>query len=213
MNKHYIYILISRTQTRFGRCIRWFGGIQYNHAAISLDSELKELYAFARPQHHAIFLGRLVHENLERYTLRKNRSVPAVVFRLSVSQEEYEYIRNMIQEISCDPEYMYNLFSVLTYPLTHGFATYKAFTCIEFVAHILKKLQYPLTQPAYRYKPDDLLKLLKSQIVYQGDLREYMLCTETDDNYFSALTWRLILCNLIAMAKIVGRTYLRKLVY
>lgn len=206
-----IYIVISRTPTKFGRCIRWFGRIQYNHAAIGLDEELRELYAFARPQHHAIFLGHLVRETLERYTLRRNHSVPVVVFRLSVSQEEYNGIRNMIQRIFEDSEYMYNLFSVLTYPFTKGFATYKCYTCTEFVFHVLNELGYPLKHPEYRYKPDDLLKLLKPQIVYEGDLREYMVCSEKDDNYFSGLTLRLMYRNLNAMMKIMGRTYfLRK---
>lgn len=211
MSIQYIYIVISRTQTRFARCIRLFGGIKYNHTAISLDQELQEMYAFARPQHNAIFLGRLVRETLDRYTLRKNNSVPAVVFRLPVSLEEYENVRNLIEQISGDSEYMYNLFSVLTYPVFRGFSTYKAFNCTEFAAYVLKQLNYPLELPAYRYKPDDLLEIFQEQIVYEGDLRTYMADHEKDDGYFAPFTWKLVYQNLCAMVKIAARTCRRNL--
>ena len=206
-NNQYVYIVISRTQTYFARCIRWIGGLEYNHSAIGLDEELKELYAFSRPQHRSVVLGRLVRETLDRYTLRKERSIPVVVFKLPVPQREYDELRQMIYQISEDPEYMYNLFSVLTYPLTRGFSTYKSFNCTEFTAHVLKKLNYPLPEPAYRYKPDDFLNILRTYIVYQGDLRNYMRCQDTDEQYFETYNLRMLWRNFFAMLKIIGRTY------
>lgn len=207
MENQYIYIMISRTQTKFAQWIRYLGRIKYNHSAIGLDKELKELYAFSRPQHHAIFLGHLVRETLDRYTLRRDCSIPVVVFRLPVSKELYNEIHDYIQGISRDSEYMYNLFSVLTYPVTHGFATYKTFNCTEFAAHILKKLNYPLEEPAYRYKPDDFLEILQEYIIFEGDLRQYMLCTDTDEQYFEMPNPKMIYLNFCAMLKIIGRTY------
>ncbi len=205
-NKH-IYIMISKTQTYFAHCIRYFGGIQYNHSSIGLDAELKELYAFSRPQHRAIFLGRLVRETLDRYTLKKERPIPVVVFKLPIKPEEYTELREMIQSISCDPEYLYNLFSVLTYPFTKGFATYKSFNCTEFVAHILKKLNYPLSEPAYRYKPDDFLEILAPYVIFEGDLREYMCCEDTDEQYFEHNNLRMAFRNFFGIIRIIGRTY------
>ena len=207
MDKRYIYIVISRTQTKFAQCIRCVGRIKYNHSAIGLDKELKELYAFSRPQHRAIFLGKLVRERLNRYTMNKDCIVPVVVFRLPVSEELYQEIRQYIQQISYDPEYIYNLFSVLTYPVTRGFATYKSFNCTEFAAHILKKMHYPLEQPAYRYKPDDFLEILKDNIIFEGDLRQYMLCKDIDEQYFEPMTFTGILKNFYGVLRIIGRTY------
>lgn len=183
-----IYIMISSTPTKFAHLIRLFGRVQYNHAAIALDADLNYLYAFARPQHKALLLGRLVRESLERYTLRKNVTVPVVVFRLPVTSAEYQYIESTIYNIQQDREYMYNLFSVITFPFFKGFETYKAFSCIEFVTYLLKKLNYPLSKPCFSYKPDDLLNLLTDNIIYQGDIRNCLVHNQTDCTYFAPLT-------------------------
>ena len=98
MNDKYIYVMISRTTTGFGRVIRYIGRMQYNHTALSLDEDLKELYAFSRPQHHAIFMGRLVRETLDRYTMKKDRTIPVTIFRLKVTHEQYDQLRQMIYQ-------------------------------------------------------------------------------------------------------------------
>lgn len=211
MNNQYIYLIITKTHTKFAKCLRIVGGLNYNHSAISLDAELNELYSFSRPQHSAVFLGHLVRETLNRYTLDKDFEVPVVVFQLPVSQNTYAEMREYIKEIMNDDEYMYNLFSVLTYPFTKGFATYKAFNCTEFAAHLLKKMGYPINHPPYQYKPDDFLEILKDYIVFEGDLRAYMQCTDIDENYLKHLSFKEILKNTFAMFKIIGRTYLRKI--
>lgn len=211
MSHKYIYVMISRTQTGFGRIIRQIGRIQYNHSAISLDEAFKELYAFSRPQHHAIFAGRLVRETLDRYTLNKDRTIPVTVFRLKVTCEQYNKLREMIECISNDPEYMYNLFSVLTYPITRGFSTYKSYNCTEFVAHVLKGLQFPLDRPAYNYKPDDFLEILAPYIVYQGDIKGYMRCLDTDEQYFEHMSMHMIGKNVKGFMRILGRTYFSNL--
>lgn len=44
----YLYVMVSRTDTGFARLIRRFTGCYYNHAAISFDCDLRQLYSFAR---------------------------------------------------------------------------------------------------------------------------------------------------------------------
>lgn len=207
MSVRYIYIMISRTRTGFGRLLRYVGRMQYNHSSISLDEDFKELYAFSRPKHHALFTGRLVRETLDRYTLKKGHMIPVTVFQLQITQEQHDKIRCMIEEISQDPEYMYNLFSVLTYPITKGFETYKSYNCTEFVAHTLKELNFPLEKPAYSYKPDDFLQILSPYIVYQGDIKGYMRCLDTDEQYFEHINIHMILENIMGLFRIFGRTY------
>ena len=64
-----IYIVLSRTQTRFGRCIRLVARQQYNHVSIALDPALTQLYAYARPRQYALLQGGLVRETQDRYTV------------------------------------------------------------------------------------------------------------------------------------------------
>ena len=187
MTQRYVYVVISKTATRFGYVLRRVGGVHYNHAAIALDEELKELYSFARKQYHAALIGGLVEETVERYTLRKQTEIPVTVFRILVSAEQYLQIKQEIEGIKQDQEYKYNLFSVLTFPITKGFAVYKAYSCIEFVMNMMKKADYTLTKPAYQYTPDELLELFAAEIWFQGNLLDYCSLRSRDDTYFQPM--------------------------
>jgi len=209
-NSKYIYVVISRTPTRFAYFIRKFGNLCYNHAAISLTADLSQIYAFARPQHNALLVARLVPESLERYTLRKNTPVPIVVFRLDVSDEQYNWVKDTINSIQNDPEYMYNLFSVIFYPFIKGFKTYKAFSCVEFVAYILNHLGYSLNKPRYRCTPDDLLAMLSDKIVYEGDIRGRMAAVNCDGTYFAPMTAKIIRESVKNIFEISKRSLFRR---
>lgn len=198
--------MISRTPTRFAACIRRVGGLRYNHAAVGLDAGLRRLYAFARPQHHAVLQGRLVRESLDRYTLRQPVTVPVVVFRLTVSEQQYRWVQQTIARIQSDPGYLYNLVSVLTYPLFRGLTMEKSFSCMEFVVYVLKQLGYPLRRPCCRYRPDDLIRLLPDCIVYEGDVRGCVRSDYCDDQYFKPLSGGMVVGNIWGMLRVLART-------
>lgn len=206
----YIYLILSSTPTKFAYCIRKVGRTRYNHAAISLDENLEYTYAYARRMHKTVFLSGLVRENLDRYTLKKNKPVPISVYRIPVTEREYEWIKNIIMRMENDTEYMYNLYSVLTYPVTKGFRTYKSFTCTEFVTHILRKLNYPINKPCYSYRPDDLIPILDGYNVYEGDIRRRMISKSKDDKYFTPLTFGIFMNNLKAFYIITRRAFFKK---
>ena len=48
----YIYVLLTRTPTKFGALIRKVAKQHYNHASIALDSKFNHIYAFARKKHN-----------------------------------------------------------------------------------------------------------------------------------------------------------------
>ncbi|MBQ5917447.1 MAG: hypothetical protein IIW92_02640, partial [Lachnospiraceae bacterium] len=131
-----IYLMISQTGTKFAKSIRKIGKQQYNHSSISLDADLRRTFGYARPQHNAVLMGRLVRESLERYTLGKDEPVQIAVFKVPVTEEQYEWVKKEIALRLNNEEYMYNLLSVLTYPFVKGYSVENMFTCIEFVAYI-----------------------------------------------------------------------------
>ena len=88
----FIYIVISRTPTKFGGLVRKCAKQQYNHASIALDEDLSHIYAFARSKHNSPLISGLVRESLDRFTLRKNARVPVIVFKIPVTQEQYDAI-------------------------------------------------------------------------------------------------------------------------
>lgn len=201
----YIYILLTHTHTFSAQLIRCFGHVKYNHCALALDEECCRLYSFARPEKNGLFLGKMVHESIDRYTLHHSVGVNCAVVKLPVSEDQYQQIEKRIHEIENDDEYMYNFLSVLTYPLSGGFSVYKSYSCVEFVVSILKMIDSGLDQPAYRYTPDTLLKHYMDYLVYQGDLRKYLSLKKHDEQYFAAMTFSLLFLNLAGIYKILKR--------
>ena len=61
-----------------------------------------------------------------------------VLYRLPVPDERFIAARRTVQMMLRDGEYIYNVWSVFTYPLTRGLPAYKAQTCSEFTAGILR---------------------------------------------------------------------------
>ena len=202
-----IYIMISSTGTRFAKTIRKIGKQQFNHSSISLDADLRRTYGYARPQHNAVLMGRLVRETLERYTLGKDEPVEIAVFKIPVTPEEYDWVKKELAIRLNNKEYMYNLFSVLTYPIFKGYSVENMYTCIEFVAHIMKKLGYLLDKPACKYTPDDLLTYFEANMVYRGDVRGIMTYNPENKNYFAPMSMKVAMGNMKALFRLIKRTF------
>lgn len=201
-----IYIIISSTCTNFAKTIRTFGRVRYNHASISLDENLHEIYSFGRQKHTALLTGKLVRENISRFTLDKVSHVDVAIFKVPVTEEQYDDIVEFIHSVYSDREYLYNLFSVLTYPLTKGLSVYKAFTCIEFIMYLLTRVGKEFDRPLYEYKPDDLLVLLEENLMYQGNLLEYVEEKKTVTNYFDRLSVPEYKESAVCLSKLLART-------
>lgn len=172
----YVYIVISQTTSRFGGMIRKVLGCYYNHASIAFDEKLENLYSFGRFKQRMPLLAGLIKEYPARFLVGKQQQVPVCIYQIPITEEQYRNGLKRIQEISEDEdEYLYNLFSVLSYPLSGGFATYKAYSCVEFVAHMVHYMNIPLTvkKPAYAYTPEELGRALNQNIYYEGNLLEY----------------------------------------
>lgn len=202
-----IYLMVSQTGTKFAKSIRKIGKQQYNHSSISLDADLRRTYGFARPQHNAVLMGRLVRESLERYTLGKDEPVEIAVFKIPVTEEEYQWVKKEIALRLNNPEYMYNLLSVLTYPFVKGYSVENMFTCIEFVAYIMKHLGYLQDRPACKYTPDDLLIYFKDNLVYKGDIREIMTYNPKKKNYFAPMSMKVFVGNTTSLWRLISRTF------
>ena len=201
-----IYVLLSRTQTKVASLVRRFGHVKYyNHCALALDKELTQLYAFARPEQHGLLLGKMVRETKDRYTNGDTVSIPACVLEIPVTEEQYELVSKRVREIENDKEYMYNFLSVITHPFKGGMSVYKSYSCVEFVAAILKMIDANLCKEACRYLPDDLYLHYQDKIAFEGDLRSYMSQSKRDDVYFKGLSWGLLFLNVVALDKIIRR--------
>lgn len=94
-------------------------------------------------------------------------------YRLPVPDERFIAARRTVQMMLRDGGYIYNVWSVFTYPLTRGLPAYKAQTCSEFTAGILRIAGLRLDRPDCRYHPEDFTHLLEGLEVYRGSLAAY----------------------------------------
>lgn len=185
---YYIYIVISETPTQFGKLIRQFAKIKYNHASIAFDEDLHFLYSFGRRQYKNPMNAGLVREYPDRFTLRRYSRVNVRIYRVPVSKEQYTLAKSRILEIKHDADgYLYNLFSVLSYPLLgRCFHTYKTFTCAEFVAHIFRHIGV-ISEPgkfSCNYTPEELGDCVKNWLFFEGNLLDYWTCAPVVRNNF-----------------------------
>ncbi|HRM91523.1 MAG TPA: GH3 auxin-responsive promoter family protein, partial [Thomasclavelia ramosa] len=172
----------------------------------ALDENLQALYSFARLQHNSLFLAGIVLETIPRYTLRKETFVDVAIIKIPVSLEQYKLANEIIGELYGNEEYLYNLFSVLTYPVTKGFATYQSYTCVEFVIHVLSQIGFKFSAPGYYYKPDDLLTIFKDNIYFEGNLLDYCPDERIDEQYFAPMSFEVAKKSAKCFGKIVGRS-------
>ncbi len=204
--KH-IYIMLSSTKTKFAKAIRIFGKQKYNHASLIVSDDYSEIYAYARPQHNAVLLAGLVEENLERYTLGKEGKVPVAVYKIEVSDSEYGWIMTNIKEMLYNPEYIYNLFSVLSHPIFKGFSVEKSFTCIEFIVYLLRRRGMLTEKKCCHYTPDDLIDELKEFLVYEGDVRGLIPDRKGKRDYFAPFSWSLFKQSVRSFCVLTKRTF------
>lgn len=186
----FIYILFSSTPSRFGRMIRYASGTRFNHVSVAFDEDLRKLYSFGRRRNSIPINAGLVQEYPERFSLKKVDYVGIKIYRIPISKQQMRLGKKRIRQIMNDDCYLYNLYSVLFYPIFKGFYTYKAYTCVEFVIHLLRVLQIdvPTDKPGYKYLPDELEHILKAECLYEGNLLEYTCgCRAMNNDFFDPI--------------------------
>lgn len=190
-NMYHIFIVISRTHTKFGKIVRLFSGSRFNHASIAFDESLTEWFAFARSKKKNMLSARLVKENHSRYVDYQG-PVNCRIYKIPVSQRQYEAIRRKVGCVYQDKDFIYNYASILTYPVLKGISCYKAFTCVEFIAYLLQKLGMSLSKEPSQISPDELAADLAPYLYYQGDLTGYIKkrrhIYKDNGEYFKRLT-------------------------
>jgi hypothetical protein len=174
MNK--IYVVLSATPTKIGMMIRTLTRSSFNHASISLTRDLSEMYSFARYRAHNPLVGGFIQEFPQRLTLGKDRDVQIKVFEISVSDIQYQSIKDFIYGVRDDEERcIYNSLAILGRPFGMGCNTYKAYVCTDFVVKALLCGSICLSKDAILapLTPREIEELLDQYLIYSGSLLEY----------------------------------------
>lgn len=153
----YVYIAFISTNTTIGKIIRKLTGWKYSHVSVSLDPNLIEYHAFARKNNVSAFDAGYNLDYKSNYTSKLDLPVHAVYYKIPVTKEEYLKISKFIEEIANDREYIFNLLSMVTTTILHGFEIYKSYNCITFTSIILTYIKkVKLSKKYYKYDLNEL---------------------------------------------------------
>ena len=167
-----VYILLTDTGTLFTKLIKLYTKKPYNHASISFDSELSEVYSFGRKTARNPFIGGFVKEDVNKGLFKEAN---CAVYALTVNEVQLQKMNHCIKEIEAQKgEYRYNLLGLLGFLFNKPIQRKKAFFCSQFVATVLKKCNIiDFEKSPSLVAPNDLQKVSKCQLVYEGELKAY----------------------------------------
>ncbi|MFB5268250.1 hypothetical protein ACE41H_15905 [Paenibacillus enshidis] len=170
-----VFILLTNTGTLFTRVIQTYTKAPYNHASISFDRELSELYSFGRKHPGNPLNGGFVKEDIKTGTFSKYPNTTCVIYELRVSEREVEKMRRVLHIfVRSRQKYMYNLLGVIGVALKEPVEFSNSYFCSQFVAEILQRSGINIWNklPAL-VTPDDFRQSERLQLIYEGKLSEY----------------------------------------
>ena len=171
--KNSIYIVLIKSLTGLGKFSRTFSNYEYTHISICLDDELNDFLSFSRRRLNSLFDAGFTHEYRDYYAFSDNSKFKVKVFKLDVDDDALMDIKEFIDKCNSN-KYIFNIYSMLTMPLFHGFRIYKAYNCMSFVGMIIKKSKaIDMKKPYYKYDIKEMDELLKGYEFYEGYLNKY----------------------------------------
>lgn len=161
--ERWLYVMVSRTDTRMGRMIRCFTRGEYNHVSLALDPE--HFVSFARYRSDVPLAGGYVTEPPERLLFR-GTSLPVRIFRLAVSREEAERLEELFR-LAGDREcpLIYNSLGALLTSCHIPCPIPGAYTCLDFAGAVLGQSFSSI---------GDLADALSPWEIYQGELSGFL---------------------------------------
>lgn len=171
MSERSIYILLTRTSSILSRVIHRLTRAAYTHAALVMDEDFEEIYSFTRRDPRYILPAGLAREDLRKGLYRARKDPPCRVYRLRVTGEEYERIRQRVRAMYDKREsYHYNYLGVAANYFGRQYSSPKRYFCSEFVATMVKTGGHETAVVPARMRPMDFTKMPELEQVYQGSM-------------------------------------------
>lgn len=170
-----IYLLLTRTGTKFSTIIHRVTKYEYTHASIALDKELNQLYSFGRKSMILPFIAGFVREDVNSGVFEKYSDTKCILYELDVSPDTYEQIKNIINKFEKNKNiYRYNFLGLLLIFFNIPYKRERHFLCSQFVAYVLDKSgAVELDKEFTTVKPRDFMKIVEKRLIYNGVLRHY----------------------------------------
>lgn len=175
MSEQHIYIVLSDTGTIFTNLIKSYTRAPYNHASISFDSELTEMYSFGRKNPRNPLHGGFVKEDVLTGTYSYYPETTCVIYKMDVTEREKEKMKRILKVfIQKNDKFLYNFLGVVGVSIKEPIEFSNSYFCSQFVAEVLKRSGIHLWDklPAM-VTPEDFRKSNRLELIYEGKLFDF----------------------------------------
>ena len=194
-----IFIVLIKAHTGLGSIARKITGYEYTHIAVCFNDSFDDFISYSRKRHYLPFDAGFMHEKRDYYAFGKYENFKAKIFRIPVDDFHEKKILNFINECENDERQLFNLFSMMTMPVIHGFRIYRTHNCMSFVMRVAELSGAVKPEREYwRYNIREIDDALGKYFYYEGYL--YRIGSSGYDNYmkkpafseYAACAFRLI---------------------
>ncbi|WP_416148317.1 hypothetical protein ACM26V_19145 [Salipaludibacillus sp. HK11] len=172
MNEQKIYVLLTDTGTLLTRMIKLYTKDPYNHASISFDPHLVNVYSFGRKTVSNPFIGGFVKENMRDNIFKQAR---CAIYSCNVTSDQLQKMRYYIEQIEAEKHlYRYNFLGLFAVTFNKRMVRKNAFFCSEFVATVLQDCNVTgYKKVSSLVTPNDLIENASFQLEYEGNLEDF----------------------------------------
>ena len=174
-NKKNVYIVLTYTGTIVSKIVKLYTRKEFSHVSIALDQKLEEMYSFGRLNPYNPFKGGFVREGINIGTFKRFKNTKSAVYSLSLTEEQYEEIKKIIQKMNKKHKlYKFNKIGLFAVAIHYKYERENYFYCAEFVKYLLEQAGINMNIPEI-VKPMDFKELDNLNLEYKGILRDYKI--------------------------------------
>ena len=172
---HYVYIIVSRTDTVLGRLIRRGLGAPFNHCSITTDQSLSCFYSIGRKGIYNPLRTGFVCESKDAGFFKTHSNAQMAVLRVPVSEAQLRALEESLASFQENAEHIkYSLFGLVYCYFGISAKRENKYFCSQFVAEILQSAGIDLLQkPPTLTFPHDFLLLPEAESIYTGTFQNY----------------------------------------
>ena len=170
-----IYLVLTQTKTVWCRAIHAYTHADYNHVSIALSPDLEPMYSFGRRQTYNPFWGGFVKEHLNAGTYKRFPHTQAAVLALPVTEEIYDNIRTVLEEMyESKEQFGYDFIGLCLAAIKIEKKRDNKYYCSDFVKCIFQKYKVPGSENLGAFTaPIDFLSFPGVRVIYRDLLKEY----------------------------------------
>ncbi len=186
MNERHIFLVFSKTGTWLSKVIFALSNIKYAHVSISFDGSFTRMYSFGRINPDNPFSGGLVVENLYEGVYKKFPRCECLVYRVTVTGEQYLMIYRMVEEfLKKKDKYKYNFIGLIGVYFNFPIKRKNRYFCSQFVTELLIKSRvYCGTNIPELTRTSDLFSIENKVLMFEGYVSDFrrLLILESQEN-------------------------------